>query len=526
MYKIPTPLFFLAQLLIILTPLFSCAQGNGPVGWAGLNGGTTGGAGGDTVTVSNRSQFVNVISSDMPLVVQVEDTIELILYERVDVGSNKTITGLGYNATLLYGGLEIEGDNVIVRNLRITGSYDGDWDGKTHSTDAITVYGQNVWIDHCDLSAGADGLLDITSNGSAIADYVTVSWTRFSNHNKVSLIGSSDNNTRDRNHLNTTFHHCWFDGFPGRGVNQRMPRVRFADIHVFNTFFDDVDSYCIAARIESDVVVEYNYFRNSSDPLIIDDQGLGIEDPDLVATGNIYEFSTGSKSTHGSAFDPASHYDYVPDDPATLPPTIMNGAGLFNDPGNRPPQANADTIRWQEGSSRLIEIDAAANDVDADGGDLRISTILNAESLTGIARILDNRITYVASSDPSGVDTVLYQLVDTQGGVDTGMVLVFFEETTGIFDLSVDNTPLSIFPNPANQQARIEYTAAGKGEIQTLVYDLLGRRHPDVISKRSAGVKGELQQFTLHTRSLNSGVYILLVQEGERFFSKRFSVLK
>ena len=133
----------------LLYPFLLGAQESGPVGWASLNGGTTGGAGGDTVRIDSRSDLLFYAAATSPYVLLIEDTIRLNLYERVPVRGNKTLVGTGTGATVLNGGIEIKGNNVIVRNLRITGSYDGDWDGKTHSTDAITVYGKNVWIDHC-----------------------------------------------------------------------------------------------------------------------------------------------------------------------------------------------------------------------------------------------------------------------------------------------------------------------------------------------------------------------------------------
>lgn len=74
-------------------------------------------------------------------------------------------------------------------------------------------------------------------------DYVTVSWTRFSyssmrtdpeqgssGHRFSNLIGSSDSDSGD---YRITFHHNWW----AENVDQRMPRTRFGDIHVFNNLF-------------------------------------------------------------------------------------------------------------------------------------------------------------------------------------------------------------------------------------------------------------------------------------------------
>ncbi|MEZ4951610.1 MAG: hypothetical protein R2784_19815 [Saprospiraceae bacterium] len=313
-----------------------------PIGWASVNGGTTGGEGGATVNVTNRSELLAAIGDNTARIIMVMDTIDLTLYERVKVYANKSIIGGTQNAMIRYGGLEIVGNNVIVQNLIIGDFYDGDWDGKTHSTDAMTIYSQNVWVDHCWFYAGADGLLDIRSGNGNIGDYITISYCRFSNHNKVTLIGAGDDAIQDRDHLRVTFHHCWYDGTYERGVNQRMPRVRFGDVHVFNNYYEKVASYCVAARYESDVVVEHTYFRNLKDAHIIDDMGIGLEDPDLVANDNIYEWVSGKKTTNGTAFNPGDFYTYQPTSVEEIPALVMNEAGPFNPQNNLAPIANDD----------------------------------------------------------------------------------------------------------------------------------------------------------------------------------------
>lgn len=511
-------------LLLLLLPIATVAQNNSPIGWASLNGGTTGGAGGEVVRPTTRNEFVSFVSSPNPYTIIIQDTIELNLYERIDVLGNKTIFGLGQNATLLYGGLEIKGDNVILRNIRITGSYDGDWEGKTNSTDAITITGRNVWVDHCDLSASADGLLDVRSNGGVAGDYVTISWTRFSNHNKVMLYGSSETEFTNRGHLRVTFHHCWFDGFPERGVNQRMAMIRFGDVHIFNNFYDDVDGYCIGARFESDVVVENNYFRNSNNPHEIRDLGKGQKDPELVATGNVYEFSSGTKSTRGTAFNPSAFYDYPLDDPNLLPAMVMNGAGLMNETNNQPPVAVADSIFRETGASRSFNIDPIANDTDADGGDLRIAAIVNTSR--GLGRIIENQITYIAPTDQVDTDTLMYQLVDTQGGIDTGLVVIQFATSTSTKDISIATNNLKIYPNPVKTEAIVEYKALGIGQIQVQVFDTLGKAYDYVLHiAPMTGVKGK-QQFKLNTNQLPSGNYIIKILEGTQLSTGKFTVVK
>ncbi|WP_371659092.1 polysaccharide lyase family 1 protein [Streptomyces sp. NBC_00280] len=199
------------------------------------------------------------------------------------VGSNTTIVGLGSGAVLKGASLQVRNaDNVIVRNLELRDAYDcfpvwqpnsgglGDW--KT-AYDTIWLNGAtHVWVDHVTASdkghADADeptyfarnylrhdGLLDITN----ASDLVTVSWSRFADHDKAMLIGSGDTAAGDRGKLRVTLHHNEF-----RSVTQRAPRVRFGQVHVYNNRYlvdhGDDYRYSIGVSTESAVYAENNAF--------------------------------------------------------------------------------------------------------------------------------------------------------------------------------------------------------------------------------------------------------------------------
>lgn len=63
------------------------------VGYATLNGGTTGGKGGSTTTVSTLAQYTAAVGDDTAKVVVVSGTINGPA-KNVKIGSNKTIVGL------------------------------------------------------------------------------------------------------------------------------------------------------------------------------------------------------------------------------------------------------------------------------------------------------------------------------------------------------------------------------------------------------------------------------------------------
>lgn len=204
--------------------------------------------------------------------------------ERVElrVGSNTTLVGLGDEAVLKGASLQVtDASNVIVRNLELRDAYDcfpvwqpnsgglGDW--KTAYDNLWLRGATHVWVDHVTLSDKGhpdedeptyfgrnylrhDGLLDIT-NGS---DLVTVSWSRFADHDKAMLIGNSDSATGDRGRLRVTLHHNQFES-----VVQRAPRVRFGQVHVYNNRYvvEDGLRYALGAGTESALYVQNNVFR-------------------------------------------------------------------------------------------------------------------------------------------------------------------------------------------------------------------------------------------------------------------------
>ncbi|GKQ38288.1 polysaccharide lyase family 1 protein [Streptomyces sp. A012304] len=201
------------------------------------------------------------------------------------VGSNTTIVGLGGRAVLKGASLQVRNaDNVILRNLDLRDAYDcfpvwqpntgglGDW--KT-AYDAIWLAGAtHVWVDHVTASDKGhpdaaeptyfarnylrhDGLLDIT-NGS---DLVTVSWSRFADHDKAILIGNGDTATGDRGRLRVTLHHNTFES-----VVQRAPRVRFGQVHLYNNRYvvpEDAHDYrySLGVSTESALYAENNAFH-------------------------------------------------------------------------------------------------------------------------------------------------------------------------------------------------------------------------------------------------------------------------
>jgi len=301
-----------------------------PVGWASPNAhdsnGTTGGAGGETVIVTTDDDlkyYMNNTGTD-PYIILVQGTIDFGTSQKT-VKPNKTIIGIGPNPTII-GGFRLKTvNNVIIRNLIIR---DSNYDGISIEYDT-----NHVWVDHCELTNGTDGLLDITHG----CDYVTVSWNRFSNHSKTCLLGHADDNgDEDIGHLKVTYHHNWFDD-----TSSRHPRVRFSYLtHVFNNYYYS-NSYGIASTCDAEVLVEGCYFQSVGSPTLV---GYGSSwDGDLVQRYNIFNSCSRSPETRGTVPEASDYYPYTLDAAADIPAIVTAGAGLFPEEYDEPPVPDAMT---------------------------------------------------------------------------------------------------------------------------------------------------------------------------------------
>ena len=222
-----------------------------------------------TQTVSGKPEYARACAAALQKKVVV-----------LPIPSNTSIIGLGANAKIIHGNLSVGNsssspvDNIVIRNITFEDSFDffPGWDPSDSTTgrwnsayDNVSVnYATHVWIDHCSFSDGSrvdanypspfaevyagtdygssanallyhvqhhDGLSDIGKN----ANYVTLSYNHYHDHDKSILLGGTDTaNTAAENPgaLKASFHHNYF-----QNLRQRQPRVRYGMVHIFNNYF-------------------------------------------------------------------------------------------------------------------------------------------------------------------------------------------------------------------------------------------------------------------------------------------------
>jgi pectate lyase len=201
----------------------------------------------------------------------------------VKIPSRTVIAGATSDAGFIDGTLMLQDtQEVILSNLRLHGVRDlfpawdpldgasGEWNSEY---DAVSLRrARRVWIDHCEFESAYpardrifgrlyetnDGLLDIT----LASDLVTVSWCRFSHHDKTMLIGGSDRHTGDEGHLRVSLHHNLWEH-----CAERTPRVRYGRVHVVNNLYvvGPNFGYSIGLGRECNIVSEANAWEAPAD---------------------------------------------------------------------------------------------------------------------------------------------------------------------------------------------------------------------------------------------------------------------
>ena len=249
---------------------------------AGLGAGTTGGAGGETVTVTTASAFTSAVTGTTARTVRVSGKITLANKTLVKIGSNKTVLGVGSGSGFTGGGLAVDkSSNVILDH------------GKDHY----------------------DGLLDI----SHAADGITVSWNKFHDHYKVSLVGHSDSNAaEDTGKLHVTYSHNWFDN-----VNSRLPSLRFGTGHAYDNYFRSVTDSAVHSRMNAQLLAQNNVFESTKTCL----ETAGDSDVDgyLNESGNSFGGCANKITRTGSMT--SAPYSFTLEPTSTVKATVTAGAG-------------------------------------------------------------------------------------------------------------------------------------------------------------------------------------------------------
>lgn len=264
------------------------------------------------------------------------------------VASNTTIIGLGENSGIKGGTISIkDASNIALRNLTIQDAFDPfpkmeDGDGYNAEWDGIVIdNSKNIWIDHCtfedticlkdedldkvtpsDGETGKnkwqtyDGLLDVKN----VSDYVTISYCLFKNHDKTSIIGSSDSETGDEGHLTVTFNNNYY-----LNCTQRLPRVRFGKVHAYNNYYTTdgngrSNSYCFGVGYNAKIYSEANYF---DDGISIASKMMDNSKPGTIYSTGDYNYTGVSSSSVG--WTPS--YTYTPLSAAEAKADVIENAG-------------------------------------------------------------------------------------------------------------------------------------------------------------------------------------------------------
>ncbi|WP_432081830.1 pectate lyase family protein [Streptomyces sp. WAC 04229] len=332
---------------VVLAMPEAAAAAGGATGYATQNGGTTGGAGGQTVRATTGTAIHQALcgraDSATPITIQVEGTINhgntskvsgdscSTAADKIELKqiSNVTIVGVGGGAVFDQLGIHIrESSNIIiqnvtVRNVKKSGS------PTSNGGDAIGMESdvRNVWVDHTTLeasggeSAGYDGLFDMKDN----TQYVTLSYSVLRNSGRGGLIGSSES---DVSNGYVTFHHNKYEN-----IDSRTPLLRGGTSHIYNNHYVSLNESGINSRAGAKAKVDNNYFEDSKDVLgtfYTDQAGY------WQVSGNIFDNVTWSEpgeDTNPAGPDPRSNttvsipYSYGLDAASCVPDVVSATAG-------------------------------------------------------------------------------------------------------------------------------------------------------------------------------------------------------
>eukprot|EP00253_Pinus_taeda_P023294 PITA_23294 len=224
--------------------------------------------GDDAVNPSHGTLRHAVIQTE-PLWIIFQNDMLIQLKEELVINSFKTIDGRGANVHIAKGPCITLTNvtNVIIHGVHIheckrlqkamVNTFP--MNRKINHGDGISIStARNIWVDHCSMSNCEDGLIDAVKSSTNI----TISNNYFTHHNKVMLLGHSDDHHHDKvMRATVALNHF------GEGLVQRMPRCRFGYFHVFNNDYTEWVMYAIGGSSNPTILSQGNRFMASANPL-------------------------------------------------------------------------------------------------------------------------------------------------------------------------------------------------------------------------------------------------------------------
>lgn len=289
------------------------------VGYALVNGKTTGGQGGVETTVTTLDQLKAAVGDNITRTIYVSGTIKGAGKDIVYVKSNKSIIGRS--------GAVIEGvnlfiytvSNIIIQNITFKNYVE-------QAAVQIKEAAHHIWVDHCDFSTDRTHGWEYWGKDITItreSDYVTVSWSKFHDTNLSVLIsGGIEGHEADKGKLHVTMHHnMWYN------VTEREPSMNYGSVHMFNNYHLNNSGYSIGTRAGGIVRTDNEYFLNCVKPLTT----KVASDPEGYFSGittNIYDkCGANNITTAVSTWVPEYDYKSFLNDAASVPAIVTANAG-------------------------------------------------------------------------------------------------------------------------------------------------------------------------------------------------------
>ncbi len=442
--------------LLITSPLLAQNIAT-PDGYAGAEG-TTGGGDATPITVSTAADFKTAVGNNDPAVIVVEG---LLSVGSVNIGSNKTIIGANESSGLTGGVIGVTGDNYIFQNLIFGPS----------SADAMEISGATrVFVHKCEFHDSSDELLSIVR----AADFVTVSWCKFyfdnpDGHSFAHLIGNSDDRTTDRGKLHVTMHHNWY----AEGIVERMPRVRFGHVHIYNNYYNSVgNNYCIGTGVECHIRVENSHFDNVNQLWF---NWNGVETGGILGWDNL-KLDNATLPTYIDNSYPGFDlpYSFGLDPVESVKDIVTAGAGNVFD-SNDPVPPTVEITSPQEGavftSPGPVSIEASASD--SDGSVVLVELYANDNLIAS----LDQAPYSFSWTDMTQGDYTIQAVATDDDGLKTTSLNVNIEVTGGTLNIPGANLQesYSVFPNPVANDLNVSLSESAQSASLLIIYNNLGQ---------------------------------------------------